>query len=173
MQVAKPGLGRVYVLHGEYGNLSRLYPGGPAPVAMPGGAGASFLGNFLLGAVAGAISKSDPDKPPKLSENWIAGDYKLNNLPLATLSKGQYVALDLAPGAYLLEFTHGEALFHLQGSRYLTVEADTVTYLKSMTDIHRNGRTGFFDCGDDCPERIHNGQRVAVEWPSAGTRQTP
>ena len=79
---AKPGLGRIYVVHGD------LLPtgGGYSPNAplVQGGAGANFVVGAVAGAV-GALASRPSNEPPKLIANIMPGYYFVDDKPIANL----------------------------------------------------------------------------------------
>ncbi len=153
---ARPGMGRVYIVHGDL-TTSGNTDGTAAAVA---GGGVAIGG---LVAILGNAMKSDASAKPRPIS---AGAYFLNGRPLGNMNEGHYLVLDLPPGDYLLGFEHRAPIkAATPGTIPVTVRAGAVSYQKSMLDYGGNiARPFFVLCSpEECQPRVQQGQRIAAQ----------
>jgi hypothetical protein len=158
IQTAKPGLSRVYLVHGD---ISFVHGDGTAAAV---GAGGLVVG-LLVSGVANAIK--GPATEPDVKPDWVAGRYYLDGQLLGTMGEGHYMVLDLPPGEYQLGFTHATTFGPTDAAPVrVALLADKVTYMKSRVWIVRNATTArILPCPEGCSARVAAGQRIAADWP--------
>jgi hypothetical protein len=159
---AKPGMGRLYVVHGDF-----VAKGASAEPPTSG----QIWGAILLNVLAGP-GASGPLGP---SSNRVNGTYFLDDQELAVMGSGHYLVLDLPPGIYLLKFDHGSAEKVPKGYTRVTMVEGKVSYEKSMYfDGNVNVAARFSSCKpEDCQQRIREGQRISADWPPKGPEKNP
>jgi hypothetical protein len=152
---AKPGLSRIYVIHGD--RYSREPQDADIGWAVLSG---GLLAGMVM-AVSNEVRKDEPPEPPKPIP--MPGTYYLDGQLLGAMEKGHYMAIDVPPGEYEFAFKYG---VNDGPSQRVKIDADGIAYLKSIVRWQGGDIKALLSsCDEDCPVRIAAGRRVAVEWP--------
>jgi hypothetical protein len=155
---APPGMGRLYILHGDIRD--------PVPFDYTSAPGATSPIGLLFALTMRAAQGTGPPPPEPLTGT---GRYYLNDRLLGTMGQGHYMALDLPPGEYVLRFEYDlDRERPPAGVISVPVKEGALTFRKSMINATVRGETHpvFNTCPDDeCQKRIASGQRIAADWP--------
>jgi hypothetical protein len=168
---AKPGLGRVYLVHGDIVRtlMQATYANGnPSPVYAPSGGGlaGAFAGAFISGIAQEAMK---PSEKPATTDNKSTGFYFMGEQKLGIMGPKQFMALDLPPGEYVFSYQtspRGGGTI----KQTVLVEAGNAYYFWSRADFDAvfapGPLTGIYPCSDDCARRIQDGVRVVADLPT-------
>jgi hypothetical protein len=163
---AKPGMGRVYLVHGNMFPMQKTRTN--APVHGP------VIGIIAAAIVAGAVQASADaerkavDADPEIKSTGI---YYVDGRELGIMGPKQFMALDLPPGKYVFGYQPSK-----QGKAKMTqtVELQSGDVRAFWSRIDQAGMfaedkwTGMHLCPDLCVPRIQDGTRVVANiLPSA------
>jgi len=173
---AKPGMARLYLIHGYlttgtvtrpsgetipgsatiyyYETADQLSPGGVALVN-------TLAGGPLAGIVAGSAAAEDAtpvEQPNRKRRLWFTYKYFLNDKYIGDIGSEQYMALDLAPGTYKIFFEQPAGTSSVAP---VNLNAGETQFFLSNGARHMGAY--WEKCGDDCAPLVRDGHRVTAD----------
>ena len=157
---AKPGYARVYLVSGFFLNqddTADLPPVAGRPLS-------SAIGAGVGSAIRLATAAPEEYLPGR---GHVPTDFFIDGQTVGRASRGQYLAVDLSPGAYTISCQDSHMFSTTKCNEVkLTLSAGDVKYFSSDWDVHK--AESYLDpCVDTCFEIIQNGRRTAANWPQA------